>query len=66
VSPSIDEAGEELANDEAAWRLATIIAGEIFKDIDGKFRLGQKWALEVAGEARKTVYFIDIQSRQAK
>ena len=26
---------------------ATLIAGELFKDLDGKFRPGQEWSLEV-------------------
>jgi len=30
-----DMQGEELPSNEAAWRAATLIAGELFKDIDG-------------------------------
>jgi hypothetical protein len=36
TSPTIiDDVGEELPDKEAAWRQATITAGEIFKDVDG-------------------------------
>jgi hypothetical protein len=51
IPTSADEIGEELRDDEAAWKEATMIAGEIFKDIDGNFRPDQEWALEVT-EAR--------------
>jgi hypothetical protein len=30
-----------LTDDEAAWHEATIIAGELFKDIDGNFQPGK-------------------------
>ena len=33
VRPSQDEKGEELPDDEAAWHEATLVAGEIFKDM---------------------------------
>jgi hypothetical protein len=66
VDPSIDDVGDELPDHEAAWRQATAIAGEIFKDIDGKFRPGQNWALEVTDEARKPLYFIQIEARHIK
>jgi hypothetical protein len=35
-----------LPNNEAAWREATLTTGELSKEIDGKFRLGQNWGLE--------------------
>jgi hypothetical protein len=60
VTPSTDDVGEELPDNEAAWRQATIVAGEIFKDMDGKFRPGHDWVLEVTGEARKPIYVIKM------
>jgi hypothetical protein len=36
-----DDAGEELPNDEAARREATVVAAEIFRDKDGKMRPDQ-------------------------
>jgi hypothetical protein len=62
----LDEEGEELADDEAAWKEATIIAGELFRDIDGKFRPGQEWSLEVTDGQRHALYFIVIHARNAK
>jgi hypothetical protein len=55
-----DVVGEELPNKEAAWQEATLVAGELFKDIDGKFRPGQKWSLEVTDEHRQSIYFIHV------
>ena len=58
--PRLDTQGEELPDDEAAWREATIIAGELFKDIDGKFQPGRQWRLEVTNEQGKPVYLISV------
>jgi hypothetical protein len=59
-----DTEGEDLPNDEAAWREATLMAGELFKDIDGKFRPGQDWSLEVTDERRNPLYFIRVSAEQ--
>jgi hypothetical protein len=64
VRPSPDTIGEELRDDEAAWHEATLVAGEIFKDIDGKFRPDQQWSLEVTDEKAKPLYSIHISSQQ--
>jgi hypothetical protein len=59
-----DMEGEELPDDETAWREATIIAGELFKDIDGKFRPGHEWSLEVIDERRNPLYFIRVSAEE--
>jgi hypothetical protein len=59
-----DMEGEELPNDEAAWREATLVAGELFKDIDGRFRPGQEWSLEVTDERRNPLYFIRVSAER--
>jgi hypothetical protein len=38
--PQIDEEGEELPDKDVAWKEATVMAGEILKDIDGKLQPG--------------------------
>lgn len=63
VAPNTDTQGEELPDNEAAWREATTYAGASFKDIDGKFRPGQEWSLEVTDEAGKSIYKIYISAR---
>ena len=57
-SSGSDKDGEELSNDGAAWLEATLIAGELFEDIDGKFRPGQESSLEVTDERRRPLYLI--------
>jgi hypothetical protein len=66
IEPSIDYDGEELPDDEAAWHEATRFAGDLIKDIDGKFRPGQSWSLEVTDETRRPIFRIQIQSQNVK
>jgi uncharacterized protein DUF6894 len=66
LQPGADDSGEELADDEAAWREATLVAGELFKDIDGGFRPGQEWSLEVTDEQWCPLYLITIKSKTTK
>ena len=64
VNPSAGDLGEELPDNEAAWRRATVIAGSaLFKD-NGMFRPGQE--IEVTDEARKPIFFIQIAAWQAE
>jgi hypothetical protein len=53
VKIQADEIGEELPDDFSAWHEATIIAGELFKDIDDKFQPGQELSLEVTDDKRQ-------------
>lgn len=64
VQPSTDDQGEDLPDDEAAWREATTFAGALFRDIDGKYRPGQEWSLEVTDAAKRPIYLIRIGSRK--
>ena len=66
IRRSRDEEGEELRDDKAAWDEATIIAGELFRDIDGKFQPGQEWSLEVTDAQRRSLYFINISAKKMK
>lgn len=61
---TLDEDGDMLPDDEAAWKEATTAAGEIFKDMDGKLRPGQSWRLEVFREDRTPLYMIQINSKK--
>jgi hypothetical protein len=62
----IDDIGEELADETAAWNEATLVAGELFKDIDGKFQPRQEWSLQVTDEQRYPIYLIAISARKMK
>ncbi len=63
-SSNLDTEGKELPNNEAAWREATIVAGELFRNIDGKFRPGQEWRLEVTDERRNPLYIIRLYAEE--
>jgi hypothetical protein len=60
--PTTDVEGTMLENDAEAWKEATVHAAELFKDIDGNFRPGQSWSLEVMNEQKKMLFTIKITS----
>jgi hypothetical protein len=39
----LDQEGEELPDMVAAWKEATVTAGQILQDIDGKLQVGKEW-----------------------
>ena len=55
-----DPSGQDLADHAAAWREATLVAAELFRDIDGKLQPGQSWWLEVTDDSQKPLYVIRI------
>ena len=59
-----DDEPQILANDEAAWHEATLVAGELFKDVDGKFRPGHEWKLEVADGEHRKIYSINVSAKK--
>lgn len=57
----LDEEGEDLPDLQAAWREATITAGQIIQDLDGRLRPGGKdWRMEVTDESAKPIYVIQV------
>ena len=62
----LDEEGEELPDMQAAWREATMTAGQIIQDLDGKFRPGKEWRLEVTDEFANPLYVIYVSADRAK
>jgi hypothetical protein len=63
---SSDDDGEEFPDDKAAWKEATLVAGEMFRDIDGKFQPGQEWNLEVTDAERRPLYRIAIKGNKCR
>jgi hypothetical protein len=59
-----DDVGDELANDDAAWYEATLVAAQTFRDIDGKFRPDQEWRLEVTNDHQTPLFSIRIISKR--
>lgn len=58
--PELDEEGEELPNAQAAWLEATVTAGKIIQDLDGKLRPGAEWRMEVTDEFTNRLYVIKL------
>jgi hypothetical protein len=63
VPPTTGNTGEELPDDEAAWREATLFAGDLLKDTDGNYRPGQEWGLEVTDAKKRPICNIRITSK---
>jgi hypothetical protein len=61
---SADKVGEELPDKHAAWKEATRMAGDILRDLDGRFKPGQDWKLEVTNERGLPVYAILVHAEQ--
>ena len=45
-----DDLGEELPDRHAAWKEATITAGQILQGLDGKLQPSRDWRMEVSDE----------------
>ena len=62
----LDEEGEELPDAQAAWHEATVTAGQIIQDLDGKLRPGQEWRLEVTDERATPIYVIHVNAERLR
>jgi hypothetical protein len=62
----LDEEGEELPDVQAAWHEATVTAGQIIQDLDGRLRPGRDWRLEVTDEFANPLYVIHVSAHQPK
>jgi hypothetical protein len=61
-----DLEGEELADKHAAWKEATVMAGEILRDIDGKLKPGHDWKMEITDEFRNPLFVLHISAQKPK
>jgi hypothetical protein len=61
-----DRVGEELADKHAAWKEATIMAGQILQDMDGDFAPGQTWQLQVTDEFANALFNIQVHAEKRK
>ena len=55
--------GEELPDKHAAWKEATVMAGQILQDMDGKLKPGQWWQMEVTDEFLNRLFAIHIHAK---
>ncbi|TYL83895.1 hypothetical protein FXB40_45680 [Bradyrhizobium rifense] len=62
----IDREGAELPDKHAAWKEATVTAGQILQGIDGELVPGRDWRMEVTDEFQNTLYVLHIQAERLK
>jgi len=62
----IDNVGEELPDKHAAWKEATVMAGQILQGLDGKLTPERDWRMEVADEFQNTLYVLQIHAAKPK
>ncbi|MDA9535524.1 hypothetical protein ACM41_04285 [Bradyrhizobium sp. CCBAU 21362] len=60
----IDRVGEDLPDKHAAWKEATVTAGQILQGIDGNLVPGRDWRMEVADEFENTLYVLHIRAEK--
>ncbi|MCK1543968.1 hypothetical protein IVA98_13655 [Bradyrhizobium sp. 160] len=58
----VDEEGEELPDKHAAWKEATVMAGQTLHELDGKLAPGRDWRMEVTDEFQNTLFVLHIQA----
>ncbi|MET4037854.1 hypothetical protein ABIB94_009381 [Bradyrhizobium sp. JR7.2] len=62
----LDDVGEELPDKHAAWKEATVTAGQILQGIDGKLTPGHDWRMEVTDEFQNRLYVLHIHAERPK
>ncbi|WP_439374572.1 DUF6894 family protein [Bradyrhizobium sp. DASA03120] len=60
-----DHVGEELPDQHAAWKEATVIAGQILQGLEGHLRLGREWRMEVTDEFRNPLFVLRVSVERA-
>ena len=60
----LDQEGEELPNAHAARKEATVTAGQILQDIDGRLKPGRDWRLEVTDEFANTLFVLQVSAKK--
>ena len=61
-----DFEGKELPDKHAAWKEATVTAGQILQGIDGELQPGREWRMEVADEFQNTLFILHINAERPK
>ena len=59
----LDAEGEVLADVHAAWKEATVTAGQMLQDIDGKLKPGHDWRMEVTDEFANTLFVLQVSAK---
>ena len=61
--PEPDEVGEELPDRHAAWKEATITAGQILQGLDGKLQPSRDRQMEVTDEFAHPPFVIKVSAK---
>lgn len=61
-----DLEGEELPDKQAAWKEATVTAGQILQGLDGKLKPERDWRMEVTDEFQNTLYILHISAEKPR
>jgi hypothetical protein len=62
----VDYEGEELPDKHAAWKEATIMAGQTLQGLDGKLKPGLEWRMEVTDEFANPLHVLHINAERPK
>jgi hypothetical protein len=58
-----DYEGEELPDKHAAWREATVTAGQILQGLDGDLTPAREWRMVVTDEFQNPLFVLQISAR---
>lgn len=61
-----DDIGEELPDQKAAWKEATISAGQLLQSLDGKLQPGCDWRMEVTDELARPLFIISVSAKDPR
>jgi len=62
----LDYEGEELPDKHAAWKEATIIAGQTLQSLDGNLTPAKEWRMEVTDEFANPLFALHISADKPK
>jgi len=62
----LDYEGEELPDKHAAWKEATVMAGQTLQSLDGKLKPGRQWRMELTDEFANPLYVLHINAERSK
>lgn len=55
-----DEIGEDLPGAEAAWKEATVTAGQLLQDLDGALKPGQEWRMIITDGSGNLIWVLRV------
>ncbi|MCK1337698.1 hypothetical protein IVB38_17105 [Bradyrhizobium sp. 38] len=59
-----DTEGEELPDKHAAWKEATVTAGQILQGLDGRLTPDREWRMEVTDELENILFVLHINAEK--